>query len=402
MIDYMCVAEGGVYLHLPFCRAKCNYCDFVSYTGRETELPAYWQALRCELKRSLPAGFRVNSVYLGGGTPSLGEPMEVAETLAVLRARAPLSEAAEITLEANPGTVDQKRLRAFRAAGVNRISLGVQSFDDSALRLLGRIHDADTVRRTVLESRQAGFDNVSLDLIYAVPGITSVGWKMVLCAALALRPQHLSLYALNCEEGTPLMEAVARGELRLADQEESAEQFELAHSLLTAAGYWHYEISNYALGDGQRDWRCRHNLGCWLGEPYYGFGVAAHSFAAGRRWWNHATLEEYLAAVADSKSPQASSEALDGLTQARERLMLGLRLSEGVDLAALEERYQVDAIGALADAVNGMQRQGLLQREGTRLVATQGGWLLCSELLLQLLPLLKLRTGDAAAIPPSG
>lgn len=271
----------AIYIHIPFCRRRCAYCDFASTAGLEALIPAYVDALAREIAAQDRA--TVPTIYLGGGTPSLLTPAQVQAILDACRAAFDVDPAAEITMEANPGTVDAAYLPALRAAGVNRLSLGVQSFADGELALLGRIHTAAQAVAAYDNARAAGFANVSLDLVYGLPGQTLADWSRSLDRAVALCPDHLSLYALEVHGDTPLGRRIAAGDLPAPDDDLAADMYELAEDRLAVAGFMHYELSNWATGN---DAACRHNLTYWRNEPYRGLGAAAHSWIDGERRWN--------------------------------------------------------------------------------------------------------------------
>ncbi len=287
---------AGIYIHVPFCRSRCSYCDFA--TG------AFEAALAETLRRRARARDRVvrldgalsevDTVYFGGGTPSLLTPAQVARVLDAVRRRFDVDARAEVTLEMNPGTVTPERLRALRAAGVNRASFGAQTFDDRELKRLGRTHTADDTRRTFRDLRAAGFDNISFDLIAGLPRQTLAGWERNLEEALALRPEHLSLYLLEVHEGTPLGEQIRQGRWPLPDPDLAAEMYRLLVERARAAGYEQYEISNFCLPGLES----RHNLKYWTGAPFYGFGNSAHSFDGRRtRWSNERDARAYVKLV---------------------------------------------------------------------------------------------------------
>ena len=290
--------DFGVYVHIPFCRAKCRYCDFNSYAGREGLTPDYLAALAVEMEAAAPrrAAARARTLYLGGGTPSLLAPSQLARIVEQTSRLFGLSARSEITLEANPGTVDEIYLREARRAGINRLSLGVQSLDERRLRFLGRIHSAAAAGEAYHAARRAGFANVSVDLIYCLPGETPEELRADLARAIALAPEHLSLYGLSIEEGTPLAAAVAAGQVAPTSLDDSAALHEVAAETLEAAGYVQYEVSNWSRrGPGGKLFRCQHNLGYWRNQPYLGFGAGAHSYFGGRRFSNAADPGQYIA-----------------------------------------------------------------------------------------------------------
>ena len=318
-----------LYIHVPFCRHKCGYCDFNAYAGMERLLPAFVDALARELadaSRRLPFG-PLRTVYLGGGTPSLLDAALATSLLDHVRKQLPVRRDAEVTLEANPASTDLERLTAWRSSGVNRLSLGVQGFDPHALAVLERRSDGAQARRAFAEARAAGFDNVSLDLIYAVPGQSDGAWLDTVEQAVALRPEHLSCYCLSFEEGTLLFKRRARGLLAEVAADRQWELQQLAASVLRRAGYRRYEVSSWSL-PGRRS---RHNGAYWACRPFYGAGPGAHSYAIqggrARRWWNVAHPRTY---IAQSPDVVAGSEDLDPRLSRAERLLLGLRTVRGL------------------------------------------------------------------------
>ena len=373
------VTNRAIYLHVPFCRRKCGYCSFVSCAGREGDIPMYVAALRHELReRSTGAG--VPTVFFGGGTPSLLSAAQVGGILDEIRAGFELAPDAEITLEANPGTIDETYLAALRRAGVNRLSLGVQRLDDTDLARLGRIHTAAEAREAFTAARRAGFDNVSLDLIYGLPDDSLDAWRQSLEAAVTLAPEHLSFYALTLEEDTPLGEAIAGGEVPTPDADLAAGQYELAEDILGVAGYEHYEISNWA----KPGYECRHNLVYWDNGDYLGLGVAAHSSEDGRRYANTDDLDEYL--ENNGFAPLALDETLDEATRCAETLILGLRQGRGIDVAEMSSRLGFDVSAAYFNRFAELAVAGLLEEKDGRFRLTRRGRLLGNEVFWRLLP----------------
>jgi len=347
---------AGLYFHIPFCRRKCPYCDFYSRTDL-TVLPSFLDALQRELVLRAEPDLAVDTVYFGGGTPSLCPPEAVGEILAQVKSWFSLSETAEITLEANPGTIDADGLVRLRAAGVNRLNLGIQSFREEGLRLLGRIHNRDESLAAVAKARAAGFDNLGLDLIYGLPGQTLHDWRSDLSQALALRPSHLSCYILTLESGTPMTCEVQAGRLRPPEEAHVVAMFEATASLLKKAGYDHYEISNYARSP---DLRSHHNLKYWRFEPYLGFGPGAHSYREGVRSWNRADLELYCQHLAEGRRPAGGQEVLSVAQQVLEALLLGLRLTEGFSIAAFEARFGIDVQATFGGLLHQLAGEGCL------------------------------------------
>ncbi|WP_308548116.1 radical SAM family heme chaperone HemW [uncultured Selenomonas sp.] len=377
----------GLYVHLPFCRQKCFYCDFPSYAGQEGRMAVYVEALLGELAREgapLRAAWGPpRTVYLGGGTPTALPPALMERLLAGLReflAAAP--DALEFTCECNPGTVDAAYLSLLRAGGVNRLSLGVQTFDDALLRRIGRIHTAAQARAAVRQARAAGFRNLSLDLMYGLPGQTLAGLEMSVQQALALAPQHISIYGLQVEEGTAFARAQAAGRLALPSDEESEAMYDYMTTALPVAGYARYEISNFA----RPGFESRHNLGYWQDVPYLGVGAAAHSYLDGQRYENPRGIEEYLAALRESGRARREEEPLTRATSMEEFAFLALRTARGIDRARFAARFGCELASVYADAIARMRARGFLEEDaqGVRLTPLgmkYGNWVFEAFLL---------------------
>ena len=381
------IALLSLYIHIPFCPRKCLYCDFNSYAGLEHLFAPYVRALTEEIaaagqQRQRPP---VKTIYLGGGTPTLLPPDLLADILAACRRAFAVQADAEITCEANPGTVDQQRFADLRRLGANRLSLGVQSFDDGELRFLGRIHTAAEAEAAFHSARAAGFANVNLDLIFGLPGQRTETWQRTLDQALALAPEHLSLYGLSVEEGTPLAQRVAEGRVPPPDDDLGADLYLLACDLLADAGYMHYEISNWA--KQSPDIACRHNLTYWRNQPYLGFGAGAHSSRGGQRWWNVCSPAEYVERLERNQSPIEGSEEINDALGRGETMMLGLRLvQEGVEFAAFERRFGRPLLDVYGQEIAALEQVGLLQRLPERVRLTRRGRLLGNQVFAQFLP----------------
>ena len=377
-----------LYLHIPFCREKCHYCAFTSSKPLNNEIDDYHVSLLKELQFSSSGGEfgqPLESIYFGGGTPSLLLPRHVAKIIEKVSELLSLSPDVEITLEANPGTIDEDRLRGFRAAGVNRLSLGVQTFDDALLRCLGRVHDAGQARRAFYDARRAGFQNIGIDLIHALPGQTLLQWQADLQEAVHLSPEHISVYGLTVEEGTPFELRYPEDSPDIPDDDLSAEMFETADTVLPAAGYQHYEIANYA----KPGYRSRHNSGYWRRDGYLGLGVAAHSFLRkgyGYRFRNHDTLEEYNRELATGRLPRRDERVLDQGDAMAEFMFLGLRLAEGVAHESFEREFGSALHTVYGTAVDELIRIGLLQQEQSVLRLTRRGLLLSNQVFARFLP----------------
>jgi putative oxygen-independent coproporphyrinogen III oxidase len=374
----------GVYVHVPFCTVRCGYCDFNTYTAAElgtapgASRASYADAVRRELDLAadvLGATPPVASVFFGGGTPTLLPAADLTGLVAAVADRWGLAADAEITTEANPDSVDRASLDALRAGGVNRISFGMQSADPAVLATLDRTHDPERVPLVVAAARDAGFDQVSLDLIYGTPGETREQWRHSLEAAIAMRPDHVSAYALVVEPGTALERRVRRGELPAPDDDDLADKYALADELLTAAGYGWYEISNWARGPRAH---CRHNRLYWTAGHWWGFGPGAHSHVGGVRWWNVKHPAAYAVRLVDGTSPAQARELLGAETRRLERVLLESRLVDGLDVNLLD--------GGGRDALSDLVADGLVEPTRERLVLTRRGRLLADTVVRALVP----------------
>lgn len=389
--------RATLYVHAPFCRAKCRYCAFYSlatgpYGPPPLSLSRYLDALEAEMDRQAERYGRVSapSLFFGGGTPSLLGAKALERILEGLRRRFDLAPDAEITLEANPDSASPELLRAARGLGVNRLSLGVQSLDDAALKSLGRAHDAAQARLAFADARAAGFSNIGLDLIFGLPGQGAEAWLSTLRQAVSLGPEHLSCYGLTIEPGTPL--AADKAALAACpDEDAQAEMFLRGSELLAAAGFEHYEISNFARVGGGQDRRCQHNLSCWRGEDVLGFGPAAVSTmseadaAAQRgkalRWANPQSLDEWIELVRSGPFRQPGGEALSPEIRAREGLMLALRSAEGLSLDAYAKSAGRELRQTHAGLLGQLVAAGLAVVEGDRLRLTRAGMLVSSSVI---------------------
>lgn len=375
----------GLYLHIPFCRHKCAYCDFYSVSGHEEKMDAYTKALCDNLSEvvSSAQAHTVDTVYVGGGTPSLLGEQRLKRLLTAVNKTFRLSKDCEFTVECNPESVSLKLLKVLRRCGVNRISLGMQSARDEELKAVGRIHDFAQVQTAAALVRKAGIDNLSLDLIYGLPGQSMEDWRYSVEQALALRPRHLSLYALTLEEGTPLWSR--RAALELADDDEQAERYLWAVERLAQAGFVQYEISNFA----QPGYASRHNLKYWLGEEYLGFGPGAHSDFGGVRYRCVRDLDAYLKGMSDGSPIVEESERIPEQERAREYLMLRLRTTRGIASGEYQERTRM-RFAPLEERLQTFAAQGWAASEaepggGRRWHFTPRGFLLSNSLLVQLL-----------------
>ncbi len=382
----------SVYIHIPFCVRKCAYCDFLSFPDCVSRMDEYVRALCREIRLSpvlLGNGSKtlLRTVYFGGGTPSLLSGKQVAEILLALKEGFTLSEDCEITLEANPGTIDAQKLRAFYDAGINRISLGIQSLDDSVLRTLGRIHNADTARNAISMVKAAGFTNISCDMMLGIPGQTLESVKATVGELLERGIPHVSLYSLILEEGTPMYARYGGDIEKCVTQEADREMYHEVIRSLTAKGYTHYEISNMA----RPGFESRHNLMYWRAEQYYGFGVGAHYYLGKERGRHVETLDEYLNVLGDSNlgSREIRRDEVyypeETLTQEdcmKEFVMLGFRMGSGVDTRLFQERFGMNVEGAFATELKQEQAKGLVVAEGGAYRLTEKGFDLANQVFM--------------------
>ena len=372
----------GLYLHIPFCERKCPYCDFNTYAGLEDMHARFARALATEVRREGERRGRphVRTVFLGGGTPTVLAPDLLGLILDAVRSGFDLAPDAEITSEANPGTVDQAKFGALRDLGVNRLSLGAQSFVEEELRFLGRIHSVADIYQAVESARTAGFNNINLDLIYGLPEQPLEHWEYSLRHALALAPEHISCYALTVEEGTPLARWVTEGRVPAPDDDLQAEMYLRGRAILAAAGYEHYEISNWA-----RPGRaCQHNLIYWRNEVYLGFGPGAHSYDGHRRWWTVRSPREYIQRVEAGISTEAGGEVIPRHVAMSETMMLGLRLlKEGVNRTAFRQRFGVDILDVYKGPVARLQALQLLEVNPVHVRLTPRAYAIANQVMVE-------------------
>lgn len=363
----------GLYIHVPFCVRKCLYCDFTSYPVNEEDVLRYLQGLRLEMKyygRNLsPEDKKIASIFVGGGTPTCLIPGQLSGILEEVARQFTLLPVAEITTEANPGTVSLNSLKELRAAGFNRLSLGLQATHGELLKVLGRIHNFDQAKQAMSYARTAGFNNLNLDLIFGLPRQTVAQWRQSLFEVLQLQPEHLSCYSLQLEEGTPLSRSVEEGELDACPEEWELEMYRTAIAILATAGYRHYEISNFA----RQGYQCRHNLNYWQNGEYLGLGPAAHSHIGGTRWGNVETIEDYSTLLQKGQRPCLETKMLSKGEQMEETAFLGLRLIEGLKLEAFRQRFGQELTEVFREPVKQLEHSGLVQLTGGFLKLTPTG-----------------------------
>ncbi len=368
----------GVYIHLPFCVSRCAYCDFCSTAGQAKRMPKYQDALLTHIRESAPqlAPYLIDTVYFGGGTPSYYGARRIVELLDALKTNGQLLKSAEITVECNPDTVRLGELRALRKAGVDRLSIGMQSANDDILRLIGRRHDFRQVERAVALARRAGFDNVSLDLIYGLPSQTPGDWADSLSRAIALRPEHLSCYGLKLEEGTPMYKY--KDSPFLPSDDEQADMYLYAVETLQGANYAQYEISNFAL----QGFESRHNRKYWKLGEYMGFGASAHSFVSGVRYSYVADMQGYIDGVAGLPGAKLLDEyeEITPQSKAAEYVMLGMRTAEGISRKEYRAIYLSD-FEPIEEVLRGYEKQGWTREADGRWSFTATGFLLSNQLI---------------------
>ncbi|HMF56470.1 MAG TPA: radical SAM family heme chaperone HemW [Pyrinomonadaceae bacterium] len=369
---------AGIYIHIPFCLSRCSYCDFATgmYEGALAE--RYVSAVVQEIASFSISKISsdVDTVYFGGGTPSLLAPVQVERILEAVHNRFHVTQDAEVTMEMNPGGLALEVLKNFRALGINRASFGAQTFDDDELKRLGRRHNAEDVRVTIRLLREAGFNNVSFDLIAGLPVQTLEAWERNLDEALALRPEHLSLYLLEVHEGTPLADQIRRGAQPFPDEDLAGEMYELMLDKTTAVGYEHYEISNFC----QPGHHSRHNTKYWAGAPVFGFGSSAHSFDGERtRWANERDAARYTRMIEEGQSTVVEVVELDERNLRAESVFLGLRLLRGIDLKDYRARFGADLREEYEEDLTRLREAGLIEFDDDFMRLTRHGALLSNE-----------------------
>ena len=372
----------GLYVHIPFCPQRCPYCAFTILTGHTGLYDRYVEAVCAEIRAWHPLAHKgpLQTLFFGGGTPSVLTPTQIQRILDTAIATFGMAPEAEITLEANPTTADARKFSAFRVSGCNRLSLGVQSFNDADLKTLGRWHSAADAEAAYSAARRAGFANVNLDVIFSIPGAPRQHWQATVHRLLALAPEHISTYALTIEEGTRFARRHHQGRLEPVSEEDDAWAYAWVMETLTTAGYEHYEVSNFAR-PGRRS---RHNWGYWHGADYLGVGLSAHSLLNGQRHWNRRALQAYLTAVEAGRLPCEGVERLDPVAARHERLWLQLRTCEGVALQPPELQTLLSA-----PKFQAMLEAGLVHLQTLRLRLTPSGFLLADAIGVEVLTILE-------------
>jgi len=371
----------GLYLHIPFCIRKCNYCDFNSYASLEL-IPEYLEALKREISALKDCKYYITTVYIGGGTPTVLSEEQFFSLFNELHKSANIARDAEITVEANPGTLSRTKLQALRALGVNRLSIGLQAYQNSLLKLLGRIHTAEDFQQNFLAARDAGFNNINVDLIFGLPNQKLQDFEETLEHVLSFSPEHISCYSLAVEEGTKFYEWQRNGKLVLPSDDEERKMYHEAIEILKDAGYQHYEISNFAV----QGMECRHNLVYWTYGEYLGLGAGAHSFLGGKRFYNHPAILEYAGAIKNSKTAVADVESLSEKEQHAEFCFMGLRLIKGLSKDAFKKRFNRELREVYGNTIDKLKQQGLLQEDPEYIMLTAQGLDFANEVFMEFLP----------------
>jgi oxygen-independent coproporphyrinogen-3 oxidase len=377
---------AGLYIHIPFCLKKCPYCDFYSITDASFHQD-FLDALSTEMRLNRHVGLVFDTLYIGGGTPSVLDETSIHQMVETARRSFKILPGAEITLEVNPGTVTLEKLKGYGRAGVNRINIGVQSFNSANLRFLGRIHSDQDAELAVRWARSAGFDNIGLDLIYGIPDQTPASWRKDLKAAVEFGPQHLSCYILSVEPGTPMDRDRKKGRFEPMSEDRVCDLFETTVKFLRDHGYVQYEISNFAREDigesglgNAGDNRSRHNTKYWTFAPYLGLGPSAHSFIEPERFWNHADVGKYIQDLAQGKLPLAEKEFLTLDQLMTEAVYLGLRQTRGISVDAFDEKFGVNFRGAFGEVIADLEERGLMECSHGRCALTSKGMLVLDSI----------------------
>ena len=371
--------ETAIYIHIPFCDHKCIYCDFYSIITYEN-ITNYLSVLKKEIANyatQFAHQRKIISIFFGGGTPSLMEAGYIGEIIDEVKRKFSVNDDAEITLETNPGTVTKQKLSEFKNAGINRISVGIQSFDETDLKFLTRIHDSETAKQTIRDAYEVGFENLSLDLIFNLPNQTKEKWKKNLEEAIKLPIKHISAYSLILEQGTILNKMVLDGKVKMQDIEHDADLYEFTIDFLTSNGFEQYEVSNFA----KPGFQCVHNNAYWHYKEYLSFGTSAHSFANGKRWWNLSSTRFYIDAMNKKGNAVAGEETLTQDQMLDEYVMLALR-SSGLDLDILEHKFENNWYERNKSTIDEYIAQELISLTNGKLVLTAKGFVVCDELLL--------------------
>ncbi len=371
----------GLYIHIPFCKAKCNYCDFNSFSGMEDLIPPYFKALKrdMELCSEQLGSCSVKSVFIGGGTPTFPDAHYVCDILDACAKTFSIEKNAEISIEANPGTLSYEKLSAYKASGVNRLSIGLQAYQDHLLKKLGRIHGAEEFSENFNQARRAGFSNINVDLIFGIPDQTFDDWAQTLSKVIELEPEHLSCYSLKIEEGTVFGRLYESGELIPAEDELDRKMYRYAIETLTNHGYKHYEISNFA----KPGMECVHNMIYWKAEQYLGIGAGSHSYLKGKRFNRVYGVKDYISSVEKGIIPVENVEKISRDGEISEFMILGLRLTEGISVSRFRERFGQDVYELFGRKLERLAKRQLLDIKDDRIKLTQTGLDLANQVFIE-------------------
>lgn len=374
--------ESALYIHIPFCDHKCIYCDFYSIITTDN-ITSYLNSLKKEIEfySKLYSENRIfTSIFFGGGTPSLMEPKYILDIINCLRENYFVSADAEITLETNPGTVDKKKLEAFFGIGINRISIGIQSFNNDELKFLTRIHDKNTAVSTVLNAKKAGFKNINIDLIFNLPGQTNEKWLYNLKTAVELPVTHISAYSLILERGTILNKMVLDGNIKMQDDNHDADLYESTIDFLNDNGFMQYEVSNFA----KHGFECVHNNAYWRYKDYLSFGTSSHSFVNNKRWWNYSSLKKYISEIEKNNNAAANYEFINDEQKLSEYIMLALR-SSGININDLQNKFGLEWLNSKKNHFDKLLKQNYVLMDEQNIKLTKKGYALCDEILNNIL-----------------
>lgn len=370
--------ELGIYVHIPFCKQKCSYCDFISYCNKNDLVEKYIDALKQEIKNNIEdvSKYEISTIYMGGGTPSYIDSKYIGEILEIIKQKYNISKNAEITIEVNPGTATKEKLRCYVATGINRISIGLQSCNNNLLKMIGRIHTYEEFLNTYKLAREVGFKNINVDLMIGLPNQTLNDVKKSLEEIIKLKPEHISVYSLIVEEGTPIEKKIAKGELKLPNEELERKEYWEVKSTLESSEYKHYEISNFA----KSGYESKHNVNCWEQKEYLGFGVAAHSYINRTRYSNTENIEKYIKQEVRSEQCEVGTDGLYTVhevqneeDQKKEYMLLGLRKIEGVQISSFKNKFGCNPIMEFKNELNKLVQEKLIEIDLDQIKLTQKG-----------------------------
>lgn len=361
--------ELGIYVHIPFCKQKCSYCDFISYCDKNDLIEKYIKALKQEIENSSVNEYEISTIYIGGGTPSYIESKYISEILKTIKQKYNISRNVEITIEVNPGTATKEKLRDYVEAGINRISIGLQSCNNNLLKMIGRIHTYEEFLSTYKLAREVGFKNINVDLMIGLPNQTLDDVKKSLEEISKLNPEHISVYSLIVEEGTPIEKKIADGQLKLPNEELEREEYWEVKKFLESLGYKHYEISNFA----KTGYESKHNLNCWEQKEYLGFGAAAHSYMKKTRYSNTENIEKYINQEMQSEQLHIVHEVQKEEEQKKEYMFLGLRKIDGVQISSFKNKFGCNPIMEFKNELKKLTQEGLIKIDLDQIKLTEKG-----------------------------